>query len=326
MQLVDPEPDPTRPPLWTVATPRTSRVLFVASTGGHLAELVQFAKTLDLHPDSLWVTFDSEQSRSLLLGCRSLFVPYVSPRGYTAVLRTLLIVTGRLRAQKFDLCISTGAAVALGVLPWARLRGIPRVYIESVARTDGPSVTGRVVRSLGLATTFTQHAAWADARWRRHRSVLSGHASVPRARPSGRLKIFVSLGTIRPYRFDSVVDALLGLGVVDDDTVWQLGATMGRALPGHVHEVVAATQFAEFCRSADVVVTHAGVGNIMTMLDMGLHPVVVPRRQHRGEHVDDHQMQICRLLREVGIGRVCDAGMLTEEDLWAASERRTVTP
>jgi UDP-N-acetylglucosamine--N-acetylmuramyl-(pentapeptide) pyrophosphoryl-undecaprenol N-acetylglucosamine transferase len=280
----------------------------------------------DAHPDSLWLTFESEQSRSLLAGRRVTYVPYVSPRGYLGVLRTLLTVVRELRGQDFDRCVSTGAAVALGVLPWARMRGIPSVYIESVARTDGPSLTGRLVRALRLATTYTQHPQWEGRGWHRHASVLSSYSPRPRtdAAENGRpLKVFVTVGTIHPYRFDSLVDALLDSGAVNDETVWQLGSTARTGLPGTVHELVDPAAFERYCRSADVVVTHGGVGNIMTILDLGIHPVVVPRRAHRTEHVDDHQIQICRLVEEAGIGTVCEAESLTREILTAASRTAT---
>jgi hypothetical protein len=42
------------------------KLLLVASTGGHLAQLVRLAPGLGASPSSLWVTFDSVQSRSLL--------------------------------------------------------------------------------------------------------------------------------------------------------------------------------------------------------------------------------------------------------------------
>ena len=39
-----------------------------------------------------------------------------------------------------SIVVSTGAALALAVLPQARLHGIPCVYIESATRVTGPSL------------------------------------------------------------------------------------------------------------------------------------------------------------------------------------------
>jgi UDP-N-acetylglucosamine--N-acetylmuramyl-(pentapeptide) pyrophosphoryl-undecaprenol N-acetylglucosamine transferase len=54
-------------------------------------------------------------------------------------------------------------------------------------------------------------------------------------------------------------------------------------------------------RAADIVITHAGVASIVDAVRTGHRPIVVPRRQHLGEHVDDHQLQIVNVLEEIGI-------------------------
>lgn len=53
--------------------------------------------------------------------------------------------------------------------------------------------------------------------------------------------------------------------------------------------------------AARVVVSHAGVGSIMLARRCGKHPVVVPRRVHLGEAVDDHQLPLGRRLHASGI-------------------------
>lgn len=50
--------------------------------------------------------------------------------------------------------------------------------------------------------------------------------------------------------------------------------------------------------AADVVVTHAGVGSVLTAMRVGHTPIVVPRRHSLGEHVDDHQAELTRALAE----------------------------
>lgn len=48
--------------------------------------------------------------------------------------------------------------------------------------------------------------------------------------------------------------------------------------------------------SADRVICHAGVGTILLSLRLGKHPFVVPRHAAFGEHVDDHQLDLCSRL------------------------------
>jgi UDP-N-acetylglucosamine transferase subunit ALG13 len=82
---------------------------------------------------------------------------------------------------------------------------------------------------------------------------------------------------------------------------------------------LSASEFGQSCRNADVVVTHAGVGTLMNLFDMGISPVVAPRRAARHEHVDDHQSQIAGLLRTRSIGRVTEVEQLDREAILAAS-------
>ncbi|GAA2239711.1 hypothetical protein N1031_17225 [Herbiconiux moechotypicola] len=289
------------------------KYLFIASTGGHLAQLVRLSESMNAAPDSLWVTFETEQSTSLMRGRRVLYVPYVRSRDVRGVLRTIGLVRKALRSERFDRAISTGAALALGVFPVAMLRRIPRTYIESVSRVEGPSMTGRIVAAAHLAELRTQHAGWAGARWKQHPSVLAQFTRVPKAAagPVGDpLKIFVTLGTIKPYRFDSLVNGILATGLASEATSWQLGDTDRAGLPGDARLHVGSDEFDRLSADADVVVTHSGVGTILGLLERGIYPVIVPRRKSRGEHVDDHQEQIAALVKKLGVGEVCEADEL----------------
>jgi UDP-N-acetylglucosamine transferase subunit ALG13 len=104
--------------------------------------------------------------------------------------------------------------------------------------------------------------------------------------------------------------------------VWQLGITQAPpGLRGTVHQFMSSTAFAEETRRADVVVTHAGVGSVIGLIESGIFPVVVPRRSAHGEHVDDHQSEISEVVSQLGIGVVREADELTLEDLATAAAR-----
>ena len=53
-------------------------------------------------------------------------------------------------------------------------------------------------------------------------------------------------------------------------------------------------------------VCHAGVGSIVLARRFGHRPVVVPRRHHLGEHVDDHQLSLARRLGRAGVVTVLE--------------------
>jgi UDP-N-acetylglucosamine transferase subunit ALG13 len=66
-------------------------------------------------------------------------------------------------------------------------------------------------------------------------------------------------------------------------------------------------------RRARAVVTHAGVGSVMTALLAQKRPIVVPRLRRHGEAVDDHQLGFARRLDEGGLAvLVEDLGRLAE--------------
>lgn len=305
------------------------KLLLVASTGGHLAQLYRLRRSLRAGPDSLWLTFRSEQSESLLAGERVLYVPYIRPRDLAGVWKNFREMRKVFHEEKFDGAVSTGAALALGVFARAAIHRVPRIYIESVSRVAGPSVTGRLLSALHLAELQTQHAAWASERWRLRPSVLSEYERIPKNRkedigPSG-VRLFVTLGTIRPYRFDKLVDSLLTTGLANEQTVWQLGETARARLPGRQYNMMTAAEFEDAASAADVVITHSGVGTILQLLELGIHPLVVPRRKFRNEHVDDHQIEIAGLLQKLGVATVVEADGLSAEAILTADRWATVT-
>lgn len=317
----------------TLATPFTSfncdepRLLLAASTGGHLTQLSSFARAAGVAERATWVTFDSPQSRSLLRGERVVWVDYIAPRDVAGTLRARRMLDRELNSADFDGVVSTGAALAVSAFLWARAQGLPRRYVESVSRTDGPSLTGKIVRATRLADTFTQHAGWASPAWPQTASVMRGFSRQPRpadVADDAPLRILVTLGTIRPYRFDRLVDQLLAVLRPGDRVTWQLGETSRDGLPGVSHALMATEDLlAEAC-AADVVITHSGVGTILQLLGAGISPVVVPRLRQHHEHIDDHQLQIWRLLADSDVAHPCDADALTRADLVAAARHRTV--
>ncbi|MGY1749251.1 glycosyltransferase [Modestobacter sp. SYSU DS0511] len=138
--------------------------------------------------------------------------------------------------------------------------------------------------------------------------------------------LFVTLGTIEGYGFDSLVEAVLTTGLADDRTVWQIGNATRHpsGLPGRVFTQVSAGDFARYAAQADVVVTHAGVGTLLGLLDCGIYPVLVVRRSARNEHIDDHQAQIAQLADERGIAKAVEVDGLTRDVLCEASGFRIV--
>nr|WP_255479937.1 glycosyltransferase [Quadrisphaera sp. RL12-1S] len=283
--------------------PRDGKFLLVASTGGHLAQLNIIAELLGAGPDSHWVTFQNHQSRSLVGDRPHTYVEYIGPRQFRKTIKAIPDLSKVIRSRQWDAVISTGAAIAVPALGIGASMGLPAYYIESVSRLDGPSLTGKIMAKLPGVQTFTQHQTWSSKRWPYELSVFDKfHPKVIDIRDktlseTQPQRIFVTLGTIQPYRFDSLIDAVCASTVAKSaDITWQLGCSERPDLPGHPLRELSQADFAERSLEADLVVTHAGVATCLQLVAAGIHPIVVPRRMSRHEHVDDHQQQIAKEL------------------------------
>jgi UDP-N-acetylglucosamine transferase subunit ALG13 len=120
----------------------------------------------------------------------------------------------------------------------------------------------------------------------------------------GRYSIFASVGNAtQPFdRFLRMVDEAAAR--VKLPALVQTGA--GAYRPRHADTVgfVGREEFDRLCLAADHVITHAGVGSVMTAVRLGKVPIVVPRRRDLGEVVNDHQFELAAELSKMGWCRV----------------------
>jgi UDP-N-acetylglucosamine transferase subunit ALG13 len=303
------------------------KCLLVASSGGHIAQLNWLAGSADVHEDSLWMTFRTEQTEALLAGRRVAWLDYVPPRGFRELGPASAAIMRTLARERFDTAMSTGAGLALPALLGQAAKGGRSVYVESISRVDGPSQTGRILARAPRIERYTQHRGWADKRWAWAGSVLDGLEATPATPRDGIRNVLVTLGTIKPFRFDRLVDRLLAVLPADASVTWQLGCTTRTDLPGEVHAELPATRMSELFASSDLVVSHAGVATALQLGAVGANTILVPRRSAHGEHVDDHQTQIARLFAGAGLARVVEADDLKPEHfrVTVPGQRRAAT-
>jgi UDP-N-acetylglucosamine transferase subunit ALG13 len=109
--------------------------------------------------------------------------------------------------------------------------------------------------------------------------------------------ILVTLGT-QSFPFDRL---LRGLEGVEEELVVQGGASSVRPAASTWFDYLAYPELLQQIRRARVVVSHAGVGSVMTVVAEGKRPVVIPRLREHGEAVDDHQVPFARRLADAGL-------------------------
>lgn len=303
--------------------------LLVASSGGHLEQLLRLRRRLGPVPGNWeWATFDGLQSRALLRGERVHYVGYVAPRDLVAAARNVPPALGILRDGGYRAVVSTGSGVALPFFLAALRHGVPRYYIESAARSMGPSLTGRLVARIPRTQLFTQYPHLTGNGWAYCGSLFDDfepgsprEATIPPgASPS---RVVVTLGTMPAYGFRRAVERLTRtlpqVCAPDTEVLWQTGATDLRGLGVRGHDQVPADELRSAIQDADLVVMHGGIGSALTALDAGRVPVMLPRRVAFGEHVDDHQAMICDLLGRRRLAVAREADELQAADLWRAA-------
>jgi hypothetical protein len=124
--------------------PMPEEILLVASSGGHLLELMQLA---DLWPRERrrWVTFQTTDAVPLLAGEKTTWAHHPTNRNPGNLIRNLGLALRTVRRREVQAIVTTGAGVAVPFAIIARLKGVKVVYIESMARITSPSLTGRLI-------------------------------------------------------------------------------------------------------------------------------------------------------------------------------------
>ena len=113
--------------------------------------------------------------------------------------------------------------------------------------------------------------------------------------------IFVTVGGQKPFpRLIDSVDAWAAEKKLPADEVFaQIGKSPTK--PGYIESVESLTPAAYMDRveQSTMILAHAGMGTILTAVDLGKPILVMPRRADQGEHRNDHQLATARQLQDV---------------------------
>ena len=287
--------------------PMTYRVL-VATTGGHLTQLVGLAERIPADPDPVWVTHANEQSTSLLAG-RDVRVHPVRGRPRRA---------GRaaLRAARPRAVPAAGGRPArcppAPASRWATCPTSPpaaSTATTSRARpgSSGPSLTGPDP-ALGSARAHLHPVPALERRAlalrrQRLRRLRAGARRPPARRPDpGRGHRRHGGGVPVPPADGRARRAARARRRAGDgraagrcEVLWQTGCTPVDDLPirRHARSCPRPTSPRPW-PTADIVVSHAGTGSALANLAAGRFAVMVSRVAAFGEAGDDHQAELAR--------------------------------
>ncbi|MEN8141424.1 MAG: glycosyltransferase [Thermodesulfobacteriota bacterium] len=113
--------------------------------------------------------------------------------------------------------------------------------------------------------------------------------------------IFVTVGGQMP--FDRLIKAMDQWAANQPQLRCLAQVGRGGWRPKHMDwvEILPPQKFREHLNGAELVVAHAGMGSILSALDMGKKLLVMPRRGHLQETRNDHQMATANRLAAMGL-------------------------
>ena len=106
--------------------------------------------------------------------------------------------------------------------------------------------------------------------------------------------ILVLLGTQNNsfHRLLEKMDELIEKKVVDEKVLVQSGYTKYESKNMRVFDLIPQEELERYQEQADLIITHGGVGSIISSIKKEKKVIAVPRLHKYQEHVNDHQKQI----------------------------------
>ena len=106
--------------------------------------------------------------------------------------------------------------------------------------------------------------------------------------------ILVTLGTQdKPFdRLLKAIDKQIKKGNIKDRVVVQTGFTKYESDNMEIFDLIPMKTFDKLVDDADLIITHGGVGSILSAIRKGKKVIAVPRLSKYKEHTNDHQKQI----------------------------------
>ena len=107
--------------------------------------------------------------------------------------------------------------------------------------------------------------------------------------------ILITLGTQdkKFYRLLDAVQKQIDKGNIKDKVVVQAGCSSDfKSKDMEIFDLIPIDQFDELINKCDILITHGGVGSIITGLKNGKKVIACARLKEYGEHTNNHQLQI----------------------------------
>ena len=114
--------------------------------------------------------------------------------------------------------------------------------------------------------------------------------------------ILVLLGTQNNsfHRLLEEVEKNIEDGTINEEVIVQAGYTKFQSSKMRILDLVSREQLEQFQNEANLIITHGGVGSIISSIERGKKVIAIPRLHEYEEHVNNHQIEIVRNFNEKG--------------------------
>ena len=115
--------------------------------------------------------------------------------------------------------------------------------------------------------------------------------------------ILVTLGT-QDRSFKRLLDAIqkqIDNGNIKDKVIVQAGHTVYESKDMEIFDLIDRDKFAELINECDLLITHGGVGSILTGLNNNKKVIATPRLKEYNEHQNNHQLEIIEKFSDSGL-------------------------
>lgn len=116
--------------------------------------------------------------------------------------------------------------------------------------------------------------------------------------------IFITVGSSEEYKFPrllQIIDELCDEGVINgNEVIAQIGYTEYKPRNYQAFDMTSDEGFKDLVAQADIIITHAGTGSVISALKAHRKVIIFPRQFKFKEHLDDHQLELASLFTDKG--------------------------
>lgn len=112
--------------------------------------------------------------------------------------------------------------------------------------------------------------------------------------------IFVTVGT-HEQQFDRLIkyiDKLVENGEITEEVIIQTGFSNYKPKRCKFSRLMPYNEMINNIKEARIIITHGGPATFVMPLHIGKIPIVVPRLKRFNEHINDHQLEFAKLVKE----------------------------